>query len=1257
MTSVTSVISELSSISEDSTYGVEGQDLPPSVPRRRKSFGNHSVVTTTASHAASQAVESLLSITEETPQVLHSEEAMDDMAPLRPMRKSSSHISRISFSSSSRGGSTNDCATMVDEEDRSIRKSVGILSTESESKEDNFRNQVQQEENRRFPISNSAPITPYTNTLSRERPSMKQTKIQQSSLSPKPIASVIVVQAERFNEKTTKSDPSSKSPEENFLLSPYTNRKRSSLALKRLAELTINKLKIHSMGLVGRSKEVATLKNCFSRMISQSEDDSANDMADAPPQNSLVQSHVKKELCFIRGFSGAGKTKLAQALMMEVEDYDNGVFVEGKFDMNNTGERPYSALAKAFGTLLRELRIRHQNDDIAYLIGEAIGSTVGALISLIPELGEFDLQYDTKSWSDTADLNKSLDRWKFAFRSLTRVLSSKLSPLVIVLDDLQWADMPSLEMIQHLISDIQNTNPLMIVGCYRSNEVDSYSVVSIKMKDLHGLKGKYGFNITDIELESCQLDDVNEMLMAMMSIDDPSITKDLADLCFKRTMGNPFFLIEFMKMLQREELLEFSLGLTKWTWDIAKIEEKTSSTSNVAMLLQARMRDLSKDVQQLLQLAACLGQIFRVSTLFVLWRMRDVNRDEDEVVNEVTLLLCEAEGEMLIEVCGDNMYQWVHDTVQEAALKLDDNHDLKSLQFWVGRQLLHSLDQVLLEEDLFIVTDLINRGNEKEDLEFAELNLRAAKKARSVSAFQASNIYAEKGINMLPSSVWETERSMALELYTIGTQMALISGDTEKADEYSTKIFSQKTFSVMETFPLRIARAWTLSTIESKHSDAADYVVDLLDDLGYKIVWHPAFLAAQAITVFKRTLKTIKKAPKDFFTTLGRVTDPEQKAISDLLILLNYSTGMCARIMLSVLSCCKEIELTMKNGVTDNSARSLSILAAFVNILQGDYETVIYLNECAFAVQDVIGDANKGRTIQGAWVNSLTWAMPIAKSLTPFAEAYALSLRAGQTEFAMWALQSFVVLVPYVLGKQLKSSLEECEKALKQIEEGGRADHIVSTTNLVQMMRNLHRPDSRQSLDSLAVPDGWKSTKMYIGSAHFARTEELFFSDIEAAADLSLESGNLMSKCLPATSVNMIHKFHQALSMYVVARRTKKWKYKVAARRIRKTIHKWSKAGNPNVTHYLIMLNAEDAALSKNITVANENYQRAIVCAGRSGELHHAGMFNERYAEFLLDVCDDAEEAKYRIQEAMRYYKEWRVPGKVEEMQKLYESL
>ncbi|CAJ1936539.1 unnamed protein product [Cylindrotheca closterium] len=1060
------------------------------------------------------------------------------------------------------------------------------------------------------------------------------------------------------------------SDSEEFLFDTVTGRNSGSgngiseIANDRLAELTINKLKFEEMGLVGRSEEFATLQNCLSRMMSSfqqpKQDDAENDSSDVPPESSLVQSLVKKELCFIKGFSGVGKTRLAQELKKEVANYENLVFVQGKFDVNNASERPYSALGKAFSAILRELRIQKKDSQIGVLLrNSSVGTAVGMLLNLIPELEKFGVTHKKTGWSKSS-FDNSLHRWKFAFRSLTRVLTLVASPLVIVLDDLQRADLPSLEMIQHLISDIRNTNPLMIIGCFRSNEVDSYSVLTGKIDDLQRVKERYGFNVTDIALWSCELEDIHEMIMAMMAIDDQSISQDLAELCFKRTMGNPFFLVEFMKMLQREELISFSLGLMKWTFDVNEIEESTMSTANVATLLQNRIRFLSKDVQELLQLAACLGMNFRVETLLVLWKMRNPSQDESTILDEVRSMLSKAERELLVEGNGYNLYQWVHDKVQEAAMTLNTPDHLNAIQFQVGQQLLLGLDENLLEDDLFKITNLVNRGTEKINIEFAALNLRAAKKARSISAFEASARYAEKGINMLPSNVWIMDRSLALDLYTIGAHMQLISGNIDKADEYSKEIFNQKDISVMETLPMRIARAWTLSSVESKHAEATEYVIHLLRELGYNQIWRVGLAPAQALSAFRRTLKLIKEAPKDFYKSLEIVNDEKQGAISDLLHLLHYSSYMSGRLFLAAVSCCKDVELTMKQGITHNSARSFCNLGGFVLHLQEDYKTTLRLGECAFAIQDIIGEANKGITIQEAHTNGLCFAKPLQQSIPLLAEAYNLSMRAGDTEYANWSLLFSVAMVPYITGKKLGPLLEECQKALTHVEEGGRADHVVTLKLMIHLIKNLQGKNGRQSLRSTGayfIPDEWKTTSIYIGTVHFTQCEILFFSDLEAAADISIQNGDLLKKSLPGTILTMIDNFHQAVSLYVMARRTKKRKYKVAAKRLRKILQRWEKAGNPNVVHFVMLLDAEDAALSKKIEAATEKYKQAIVFAGRNGELHHAGMFNERYADFLLDVCDDPEGAKYQFSNAIQYYQDWGADGKVGELQEKCERL
>ena len=161
---------------------------------------------------------------------------------------------------------------------------------------------------------------------------------------------------------------------------------------------------------------------------------------------------------------------------------------------------------------------------------------------------------------------------------LTRIFCSHLPIIVIVLDDIQWADVSSLDILDYLISDVENQHPLMIIGCYRSNEIDENSVLYNPIQTLQEKQEKFRFQITDIVLENLDANAVNKVVMNMLSIDEESKTQDLSTVCFKRTLGNPFFLIEFMKMLYSEGLLTFNLGLMEWVWDVSKIENATMST-------------------------------------------------------------------------------------------------------------------------------------------------------------------------------------------------------------------------------------------------------------------------------------------------------------------------------------------------------------------------------------------------------------------------------------------------------------------------------------------------------------------------------------------------------------------------------------------------------------------------------------------------------------------------------------------------------
>jgi hypothetical protein len=242
----------------------------------------------------------------------------------------------------------------------------------------------------------------------------------------------------------------------------------------------------------------------------------------------------------------------------------------------------------------------------------------------------------------------------------------------------------------------------MIIGSYRSNEVDEEHMLSTKIQELSEKREGYLFNTTNIELENLVLGDACKIIMAMLTIDDEDKIRGLAKVCHKRTNGNPHFFISFVAMLEEEELISFNLGTMQWVWDENKIEEKIMSTENVVDLLQARMRKLSEESQILLQYAACLGSTFRSAILEVIWTKHE---KLDEFSNEkgqnidLSAFLDEMESKEFIESCGVGMFRWVHDKVQEASLSLGDASK-PSFQFEVGTTLFHTLSNEELEHSL-----------------------------------------------------------------------------------------------------------------------------------------------------------------------------------------------------------------------------------------------------------------------------------------------------------------------------------------------------------------------------------------------------------------------------------------------------------------------------------------------------------------------------------------------------------------------------
>lgn len=807
--------------------------------------------------------------------------------------------------------------------------------------------------------------------------------------------------SEIFDSETLRTSQSLRSSEM-MVVEPTSRVKR--LTETALQDFTINKLKIKSIGLVGREKETEVLRSCLKSMMDQegAKDKGTDAVSDS---SNLVTSKVEKKVVFLKGYSGVGKTSLARAIQKDVCKKYRGYYVEGKFDLNDAKDQPYLGIAKAFSDVFQQLA--KEENFVLLEIGKQLCTMLGAevepLTYLIPELEDVVNEYTTSVYSD-GNIDGMQERWKYSFRVLTRLLTSQVKPLVMMIDDLQWADQASLDMIDALICDSQNVNPLMIIGCYRSNEVTETSILSKSMQSLMDRRSKFGFDVTDISLESCGIKEVNQMINRMMDTDDEMSTRDLADLCYQRTLGNPFFVISYMTMLQKEELITFSIGSMKWGYDIAEIENTTVSTANVVDLVKSRMQNMPEDVQLLLRVAACLGPSFRVSILQKLWKNLSFVESKGFRVNDISTMIAFIEDELLIEAWTGDKYRWVHDKVQEAALLLTDV-EVVTLKFEMGKVLFYNLFGRELEDELFDVVDLVSAGNDRKSAEFALLCLRAAKKAKRLSAFHSATGYVQNGIGMLPDDTWITNPSLPLELYTLGAQVELALGHVEESQKYCSFVLDRQEVEFGSKLPLRLVETKRLATVELKYADAIKSGLALLKDMKYKLIWTKSLVPVQALSVLSKTMKAVKKLPKDFYLSMGRMGD-KYVTITDILERIQYASFHTGELTQMILCDCHIVQLSIQHGLCEHSAHCLAMIGVYASLVFQSFKDSSIFRNRALSMQRHWGKTRACQTIFMAYEYSLVWTVPLETCTSVFYDAYMRGMQNGEVDFAMWSLNS-----------------------------------------------------------------------------------------------------------------------------------------------------------------------------------------------------------------------------------------------------------
>jgi predicted ATPase len=483
-----------------------------------------------------------------------------------------------------------------------------------------------------------------------------------------------------------------------------------------------------------------------------------------------VRSSGKSEALLIGGYSGSGKTRLVESVLkyLDVDGVSSHV-VTLKSDERSSS----SVITQALDRLCVVIKEKSSEEECQRINARLVDAFADSsfLLELLPNA---KLLYDAKRAKPSLHQGSEIqsNSASFILRLFMRAVSNKDRPVVLFLDDLQWCDNASLEIVQDILSDTKSDSCVYFIGCFRDTECNSDHPIFKMMEAM---------NTNNVAIKLLGLGGVNRNELNCMTSDAlcilPRHCKELSDILHTKTRGDPYFAIEMLKELVDQRLLQFNFQRRRWVWNEASIMY-LDVTTNVLNLLKTKMMTMPKEIQAALKVCSCFSSIDSQKIVACLSESAEYSNLRDELDRAVE--------EGFLDKVGDGGYKFVHDRVKEAAYGLIRETERNGFHYGVGMMMLSSSN--VGDSLVQTVTDQINRGgvtiqSGKDRIAVAELNYKAGTQAMTQSAFVKALSYFETAKNLLPTDYWQSQYYFGIRLFLSLSNAAFACGHGEMADE------------------------------------------------------------------------------------------------------------------------------------------------------------------------------------------------------------------------------------------------------------------------------------------------------------------------------------------------------------------------------------------------------------------------------------------------------------------------------------------
>ncbi len=993
--------------------------------------------------------------------------------------------------------------------------------------------------------------------------------------------------------------------------------------------------------LYGRYSEINTLVSAFTRVAA----------------SNLSQP----EIILVTGYSGVGKTTLVQEIYKPITE-KRGYFISGKFDQFQRNI-PYSAIVTAFTGLVKQLlgESKIQLHQWRNRLLTALGVNGQVIIDVIPEI---ELIIGKQPELPELEATAAQKRFNLVFKNFIRVFCAVEHPLVIFLDDLQWADSASLKLIELIMMDV-DFDYLFLIGSYRDNEINSTHPLTITLNQLR----KQGIIVNQIILKSLALDHLQQLIAEALNISQEKV-KPLAELVWQKTHGNPFFAKEFLKTIYSENLLVFNpngqsciTAKPAWQWNLKEIE-KISSTDNMIEFMMSKMEKLPQSDREVLSLAACLGAEFDLNTISTI-----CGKSTGELFSNLTIAIAEGLIIPLSELDEQLLiqdYKFGHDRIQQAAYALIDEEQKLFNHLKIGRLLWENTQPEHLSEKIFKIIDHLNIGHQlithqTERNEIARLNLLAGHKAKLANAYEAALKYFQIGQKLLAEESWKNNYPLALILYSEASEVAYLSRDYQQMEEFASVVLQQA-----ETVIDRVNVYHTkiqAHIAQYQPEQAIATALEILKLLGVNFPKSPSRIHF-ILSRLKVKLALLRKPVQDLID-LPLATDPTTKAVMTILNRIGPSAYIIIPELFNLIAL-ELVNLSLKYGNVSESIVGYCNYAVLLCGRLDDIERGYQFGQLALRVSDKFNAPDtKPRTIFILTMFVNHWKNHLREVSNDFLEGYQSGLEIGDLEFATYSLGMYYQFC-FQSGKELPILAVEIidyNLTLSKLKQQNTIGYKIvgqailnlmdRAENSCRLLGEFYNEETMLAL-YLKTNDRYALCYLYIQKLQLC----YLFGEYDRAVENAIEAQKYLDGAR-ATLLIPLYYFYYSLALLAADKSVSRSQQRQILARVtvsQKKMKKWAHHAPMNYSHKFNLVAAERYRFQRRYLKAMDCYDRAIAGARENEYINEEALANELAAKFYLN-WGKIKIAKIYMREAKYLYSLWGAKAKVQDLEAKYPEL